>query len=406
MSWFANLKLNTKFNLILSALLFGLFALTAILTFRDQQDLVVKMALEQGRGVARQIIATTDYMSSVVGAEAEQNYSLVPQVVATQVAKKISAGNSYSVRQISLEFRNPENRPDSYETGQLKAFARTPANESYQVVRENGRDLFRYMQPMVAEQSCLECHGAYDDAPVFIQQRYPREHPSYGYRIGQVVGAVSVLRPMADLSREVGANLKQELVYRLGTMILVFAVMAALIRRLMITPIHQASTTIHRVTSTGNLSERIPPLASHDEVGRLIGDFNEMMETLDRTTLQRQESEDRYRNLIEAADSAILTFLENGKIVISNQLAEKLLGISRDRILGETIFDYLEQDEPLRDRIAAIASGKRGYESEKGSRYRLLIQSGRPVDVEVTLLLASRTDHTPMFTAIIKKVAG
>lgn len=404
MTWFNQLKLNTKFNLILSSLLLGLFLLTAFLAYRDQQDLVLNMALEQGRGVAKQIIATTDYMSDVVRDEPENNYSLVPQVVATQVAKRISIGNTYTVRQISLKYRNPDNQPDAYEAKQLEAFANSEAGESFQVTNENGKEVFRYMQSMVAEKSCLECHGSYDSAPLFIQQRYSKDHPSYNYQVGQVVGAVSMVRPMADLYQEVGTNLKHELIYRVGILALVFVAMGALIRRLMINPIRLTSSTIHRVTTTGNLAERIPGKSSKDEVGQLISDFNEMMAALDRTTLQRQESEDRYRNLIEAADSAIVTFLRDGKVVISNQLAEQMLGLSRHQLLGETIFDYFEDGESLQTRIDAIAQKSSSAESEKAISQRLRDSSGKVKDVELILLLASRADHTPMFTAIIRKV--
>lgn len=403
MAWFHQLKLNTKFNLILSSLLLGLFLLTAFLAYRDQQDLVLNMALEQGRGVARQIIATTDYMSDVVRNEPEDNYALVPQVVATQVAKRISSGNKYSVRQISLKYRNPDNRPDAYETEQLRAFASTAMGESYQVTKEKGEDVFRYMQPMIAEKSCLECHGSYESAPLFIQQHYPKNHPSYNYQVGQVVGAVSFARPMADLYREVGTNLKHEITYRVGILALVFLAMGALIRRLMINPIRLTSATIHRVTTTGNLAERIPGKTSQDEVGQLIHDFNEMMGALDRTTLQRQESEDRYRNLIEAAQSAIVTFLKDGKIVISNHHAESLLGLSRNRLLGETIFDYLEQGETLRQRIDAISLAGDWDRAEETTQHRLRDVTGQLKDVEVTLILASRADHTPMFTALMRE---
>ena len=404
MTWFANLKLNTKFNLILFALLLVLFLLTVFLAYRDQQDMVVNLALEEGRGVARQIIATTDYMSEVVRNEPKDNYALVPQVVATQVAKRLSSGNKYSVRQISRKYRNPDNRPDPYETEQLKTFEKTAANESYQVTKQQGEDVFRYIRPMVAEKSCLECHGSYESAPLFIQQRYPQNHPSYNYQVDQVIGAVSVVRPMDDLYREVGANLKHEIAYRAGILVLVFLVMGALIHRLMIHPIRLTSATIHRVTTTGNLAERIPGKTSQDEVGQLIHDFNEMMEALDRTTLQRQESEDRYRNLIEAAQSAIVTFLQDGKIVISNQLAEDLLGFSRHKLLGETIFDYLEQGETLQKRIDAISLAADENRAEETTQHRLQDVTGQFKDVEITLLLASRADRTPMFTAIIRKI--
>jgi PAS domain S-box-containing protein len=405
MTWFADLKLNTKFNLILSSLLMCLFLLTALLTYRDQRQLVLDIAKEHGRNVARQIIVTTDYMSGVVRDEPENNYALVPQVVATQVAKRISEGNRYFVRQVSLTYRNPDNRPDAYEVEQLHAFGVTDEVESYQVVKENGSGVFRYMKSMLAEKSCLKCHGSYESAPLFIQQRYPPEHPSYNYQVGQVLGAVSVSRPMADLYREVGTNLRRELFYRVGTLALVFVVMGILIRRFMINPIQSASATIHRVTTTGNLGERIPAHAFRDEVGQLINGFNEMMTELERTTLQRQESESRYQRLIESSQSAIVTFLENGKIVISNHLAESLLGLSRHELLGETIFEYFENGQDLKQRIDDYCRDGKWHEMSETSRQRLLQKDGQPIDVEVTLVLASNLDHVPMFTAIIKDVS-
>ncbi len=403
MSWFVNLKLSTKLNLILSSLLVGLFVLTALLTYKDQQELVQNQALEQGRGVARQVIATTDYMSEVVREEPETNYALVPQVVATQVAKRISEGNRYTVRQISLNYRNPENRPDAYEVEELKAFKGPSSKESYQIVNGNDGKVFRYMQSMIADKSCLECHGSYESAPSFIQERYPRGHSSYNYEVGQVLGAVSFSMPMAGLYEEIGTNLIHELLYRVGILALVFVTIGILTRRFIIDPVKSVSATIQRVATTGNLSERIPADASEDEVGQLINNFNEMMTELDRTTLQRQESEDRYQSLIEATPAAIVTFLEDGKVVISNQVAETLMGVSRDKLLGESIFNFFDNDEPLKLRIKDFSRDGKGYETEKSSIHILRRSSGQTMEVNVVLVLASNLDNVPMFTALISR---
>lgn len=401
MDWLANLKLNTKMNLILFVLLIGLFVITAYLTYRDQQNLVQNLALEHSRGVAKQVIATTDYMSAVVRNEPETNYGLVPQVVATQIAKRISEGNRYAVRQISLNYRNPENKPDDYEVKQLKSFAGPPSKESYQVLNESGDKVFRYMRSMIAEESCLECHGSYESAPTFIQERYPPEHPSYNYDVGQVLGAVSVSWPMADLYNEIGTNLRHELSYRIGILALVFIVMGMLTRRFIIEPISSASATIHRVATTGDLSERISAKGSRDEIGQLINGFNEMMAELERTTLQRRESESRYQSLIEATPAAILTFLENGKIVISNKMAENLLGIARNQLLGESVFDFLEDGESLSFRIVDSLRGEKWNDSGFVTQHKLRRTNGEIIAVNATIVLASNLDNTPIFTAII-----
>ena len=163
-----NLKLNTKFNLILSSLLLGLFLLTAYLTFSDQQNMARNIALEQGRNVSKELITTFNHMSDIVRDEPETNYSLVPQVVATQIAQKISADGQYRIRQVSLNYRNPDNRPDAYEAGHLKEFPSGTSKELYSVTTIAGEKVFRYMKSLVADASCLKCHGSYETAPAFI----------------------------------------------------------------------------------------------------------------------------------------------------------------------------------------------------------------------------------------------
>jgi hypothetical protein len=159
MSWFANLKLGAKFYLIMSLLLVSLFAAAAYLTYQREQTLLLKIAVDNARNFAKVIIETRDYISSVVKGEPEHNYNLVPQVVATQVAKRLTRDSSYYVRQVSLRYRNPNNRPDDYETSQLKIFAEKSAKESFRIISVKGQEVFRYMLPMVAAKSCLECHG-------------------------------------------------------------------------------------------------------------------------------------------------------------------------------------------------------------------------------------------------------
>ena len=98
--------------------------MAASFTYERQQSLILKIAVDNARIIARQIIETRDYMSSVVHGEPDQNYNLVPQVVATQVAERITQGSKYYVRQVSLRYRNPNNRPDDYETLMLQEVCR------------------------------------------------------------------------------------------------------------------------------------------------------------------------------------------------------------------------------------------------------------------------------------------
>ncbi|HLO26004.1 MAG TPA: DUF3365 domain-containing protein [Geobacteraceae bacterium] len=403
MSLFANMKISAKFNLIISLLLISLFLVAAILTYKREQSLVNRVAIDNARSIARQIIETRDYISSVVKGEPDKNYNLVPQVVATNVAQRMTSGSDYYVRQVSLRYRNPNNRPDDYEAEQLKKFAGKNTLETSSIVTQKGKEVFRYLLAMKAEKSCLECHGDYDKAPQFVRERFPRGHYSYNYKLGEVIGAVSVSIPMADLYRQVGANLKVDIAYRGLIFFLIILILAALIRRTIINPIQLLSEAIVHVTKTGNFTERLPQ-RTNDEIGRLIGAFNEMMEELERKTLQSRESEERYRKFIEMARSAVVTFMPDGKIVISNQRAEELLGLSKQALLGENIYSFLENGESVRESVATyLRVGKwEGMGEESFQRVRSI----RGVVTEVEMALAtSMTDQTPLFTAILRELS-
>lgn len=401
MTWFGNLRLNTKFNLIMSLLIIILFLVASFLTYHRQQQLILKVAVDNARLLAEQIIETRDYISSVVHGEPDRNYGLVPQVVATQVARRITRESKFYVRQVSLRYRNPQNSPDAFEAAQLKAFAQKTDKETYGIVTANGKKSFRYMQAMKAEKSCLQCHGSYDSAPRFVQERFPRGHFSYNYRVGEVIGAVSVTIPMADLYHQIGVDLAFDLIVRGLIFLFVIFVMGALIRRTIIAPIEMMSRTIANVAETGDFTIRIPSY-SRDEVGLLINAFNEMMEELGNKTLQHTESEERYRKFIEMARSPVVTFLEDGKIVISNEPAERLLKMSKRDLLGESIYTFLEDGESIRHDVKHYLSRKTAG-GGKTSPARIRDRQGTITDVEIALS-ASMTDHKPLFTAIIRKV--
>ncbi|MDD2559009.1 MAG: PAS domain S-box protein, partial [Desulfuromonas sp.] len=284
----------------------------------------------------------------------------------------------------------------------LEGFLPGEKSEVYAVVELDGKKVFRYMQAQIADQSCLECHGTYESAPTYIQERFPKGHPSYNDKVGDIMGAVSFAKPMGPLYAELADNFKQELSYRAGMLLLFVIATYVVVRRLILGRLKMASTTIHKITTTGSLNERIPTTGSRDEIGQLLGDFNEMMAELNRTTLQREESEIRYRTLIEATRSAIVTFLGNGKIVISNQKAEQLLGLTREELLGENFFDYLVDAEDLQQNITDLTLNSKRQNHKMARLCHIKDAHGRTKEVKIVLVLASDAADKQMFTAILR----
>jgi PAS domain S-box-containing protein len=402
MSFFSRLSVNTKYNIISSLLLIVLFMALAYNNYRREQSLILKGAIDNARTISRQIIETRDYLSRSVTSEPERNEKLIPQVAATRVAQQLTRGSSYYVRQVSLRYRNPDNRPDDFETTRLTTFRDVKAAETWQVTMEKGKESLRYLLPMVSDESCLSCHGSYDTAPAFIQRRFPRGHYSYGYKVGEVIGAVSVSVPMEGLYRQIGSNLKRDIIYD-GIVLAVFILISGwIIRRTILTPVKAVAASIADVAHSGNFTERLEQ-RSDDEIGALIGSFNELMAELDRKTIQRVESEDRYRNFIEIAQSPIITFMSDGKIVISNQKAEKLFGLTKQELLGQSIFDFMEEGEVLQNAMGDYFSAGSSDMIGTTTRQRVRDVCGRIFEVEMVISV-SQSDQSPMFSAILRAV--
>ena len=396
----SNRSVNTKFNIISAFLLTVLFLCLAYNSYRREQALILTTTVDNARSIARQIIETRDYLSQVVTTEPERNYNLVPQVAATRIAKRLTSGSHYYVRQVSLRYRNPDNRPDSFETARLTAFQTVKAQEIWQVAGDGGKKSLRYLLPMKAEPSCLACHGSYDSAPRFVQERFPRGHYSYGYQEGEVIGAVSVSVPMEGLYREVGANLEYDLLYDGAVLFAFILITGWLIRKTILTPVKNVAESIADVARTGNFSERLAE-RGNDEIGELIGSFNELMAELDRKTLQRKESEDRYRNFIEIAQSPIVTFMGDGKIVITNQKAEKLFGLTKQELLGQCIFEFMENGDDLRAAVEGYFSS--GNSDLIGAPTRQTVRDvcGKLLAVDMVISV-SQADQNPIFSAILR----
>ncbi|MGC9519534.1 MAG: c-type heme family protein [Desulfuromonadaceae bacterium] len=398
------MRLTAKFTLILSVVLVTLFLFTAYMAYQDQQKTARSMALDEARSKTRELIDIFNHMSEIVRDEPEDNYSLVPQVATTQIAQKLSAHGRYSIRQVALNYRNPANMPDEYEAEYLEKFSPGKRSEAYGIVERDGKKVFRYLHSLIADKSCLRCHGDYESAPAYIQERFPESHPSYDYEEGDVLGAVSFVKPMQPLYAEVAQNFRQELAYRAVIILLFVVVTYIVVHRLILKRIQMASATIHKITLTGSLHERIPETDSRDEIGQLLVDFNQMMNELERTTLQREESEERYRSLIEATRSAIVTFLDNGKIVISNHQAEQMIGLTREELLGESIFDYIDDGAGLQEQVKQLRDKDREQNHKIAGEYQIKNVKGQMLRVQIVLVLASDAVHQPMFTAILRDI--
>jgi hypothetical protein len=123
---------------------------------------------------------------------------------ASAIANKISRQTGWMVRRVSLNTRNPLDRPDEFESINLQIFESTAhekdqQGEVAQIVEVGGKKEFRYMKVIKIAPPCLKCHGPLDkitpEIKDMLKENYPHDQAT-GYKVGDVRGAFSVRMPL------------------------------------------------------------------------------------------------------------------------------------------------------------------------------------------------------------------
>jgi PAS domain S-box-containing protein len=207
---------------------------------------------------------------------------------------------------------------------------------------------------------------------------------------------------MRELYKSIQRDLLQEMLSAGLIMIMLVIVTGWSIHRFILAPVTTVAEGISTAAASGDFASRIATSRT-DEVGKLVTSFNELMAELERKTRQRAESDERYRNFIEIAQSPIITFLPDGKIVIANQKAEKLFGLTREELIGQSVFDFMSDPAPMQQGISDYFTA--GSSSMFGTTSRQTVRDicGRLFDVDMVISV-SQTDHEAMFTAILRMV--
>jgi len=121
--------------------------------------------------------------------------NVIPAIVGrrTSYIYNKTMGAGYYIKQTSIEYRNPANRPDVFESKIFREF-KAPDYPKGKGIGEtitysDGFRVYRYMLPLYIEQECLQCHGEPKG------ERDITGRVKEGYRLGELRGAISVIIP-------------------------------------------------------------------------------------------------------------------------------------------------------------------------------------------------------------------
>lgn len=118
-----------------------------------------------------------------------------------------------------------------------------------------------------------------------------------------------------------------------------------------------------------------------------------------------QESELKFRSVIESAQDAIITIDSNGRVVTVNRSAEALFGYGPDELLGKPVTRLIPKS--LRDaaqlKLTCLAAGTEEHQFKRPIESCGLHRSGQEIPLEFTLA-SWRTRNGVFFTGVVRDI--
>jgi PAS domain S-box-containing protein len=122
-----------------------------------------------------------------------------------------------------------------------------------------------------------------------------------------------------------------------GSIVLLTVVALGLLiglQRSVVSPIAALASALDRVRTRADYSHRVP-VAGADEVARLGGGFNAMMDVIEDRDAELRHLSALQRTVLDNVGSGIISVNPDGVVTIFNRAAERLLGYTADEVVGK-----------------------------------------------------------------------
>jgi PAS domain S-box-containing protein len=180
-----------------------------------------------------------------------------------------------------------------------------------------------------------------EDTPTFV--RALDRHSVAGYTILNDVYGDPLMILKVDVPRVIYQEGRASQFYFIGSILgigLVFGLAVILVLgKSFLSPLSRLSAALSSIGKTGALSVRVP-VAGKDELSSLSRDINRMLESLERSHNELQESEEKFKHLVEDMNDGYFV-VQNFRIVFANARSAEMFGYSVEKVTGRTVEELL-----------------------------------------------------------------
>jgi len=171
-------------------------------------DLSIQESVDKARKSAQQLIAMRGYMATIAPYVKFTNpnisrWAATPAYSGRNVAAKLTKTAGFYIKQTSLKYRNPLNKPNETEKRILKIFEKDKSLPEYFEIGQNqkGEEVIRYAKPLKIKKGCLKCHGIPNkEVPPHLYKALVKDYGNraFNYKVGDIRGMVAVEVPMSQ----------------------------------------------------------------------------------------------------------------------------------------------------------------------------------------------------------------
>lgn len=186
--------------------------LTYVNTKRQKTQMLAEVA-RQARMAADQLISARKVIAEkqkAINTDSKGSFEfkgVIPAIVGREVAEDFSQTTIFKMKQTSMKYRNPVNKPDAWEVMQLERFEKDPSLKDISEITklEDKSESFRLMVPLKIEEACLKCHG--DPATSSTGDgKDLAGRQMENYKVGDIRGGISVIAPMESVNAAIASN--------------------------------------------------------------------------------------------------------------------------------------------------------------------------------------------------------
>ncbi len=282
------MNLLIKFNLILVTLVATCLAVVSYVAHSFLIENARAQVMQQAELMMESASSTRKYTTEelkplLVQSQLSQ-HTFLPQIVPAYGATVTFARlrqkfPDYMYKEATLNPTNLQDRAVDWETDVIETFRNKP--ELKELVGERatptGNSLY-LAHPIIAQESCLECHSVPSAAPQTMIDKYGSAN-GFGWKLHEVVAAQIVSVP-TDLPVQIATKAFKTLMWSLSATFAAIGIVVNLVLYfLILLPMRKLSAVADRV-SLGNLEDAQLPVHGKDEMAQLTASFNRLFVTV------------------------------------------------------------------------------------------------------------------------------